>query len=71
MAYVKFSYFGYSAAFTTSASTVAARRQEANEIIISKFGESPAVPYASPGVPFPDFVLMQYWDEETKEWYTT
>ena len=69
MVYVKFSYFGYSVSFDTSADSVAARRAEANAIIISKFGESPKSAYAAPGLPFPDFVPMQYWDEEGQSWH--
>jgi len=64
---VKFDYFGYSAAFKTSATTVAERRAEANARIITKFGTSPTISYVEPGLPFPDYVPMQTWDDQLQE----
>jgi hypothetical protein len=67
MTYVQFSYFGYSCSFATSATTVAERRQQANERVIAKFGKTPRISYVEPGVPFPDFVPMLTWDAENQE----
>ena len=64
MVAVRFSYFGYSVSFETSAPTVALRRAEANAKIIAKFGENPALRYVEPGLPFPDYVPMLVWDNE-------
>jgi hypothetical protein len=55
------SYFGYSVEFATVAATIAERRAEANRLIIAKYGETPALSYVQPRLPFPDFVPVQTW----------
>lgn len=64
---VKFSYFGYSVNFATAAPTVAARRAEANALIVARYGAAPELSYVEHGLPFPDYVPMLTWDAERKE----
>jgi hypothetical protein len=68
--FVRFSYFGYSAEFMTPATSTAERRSQANEIVLAKFGQSPAIRYVEPGLPFPEYVPMHVWDEQDKAWYS-
>lgn len=65
---VRFSYFGYSVAFLTSADTIAERRAEANAKIIAAYGTAPAMAYVAPELPFPGYVPQQTWDNETQDW---
>lgn len=59
---VRVAYFGYSAEFTTSNNRNDAIRAEANQIVLTKFG-------SAPGLPFPAFVPVQRYDAEDGKFY--
>ena len=61
--------FGYSVEFTTQARSSTDRRAEANQLIIAKFGAVPKLSYVELGVPFPAYVPVEVYDEETRSFY--
>lgn len=68
---IRVAYFGYSVEFTTSENKPDAIRAEANRIVTAKYGD-PAerhLNYVEPGLPFPAYVPVQYWDTECGKFY--
>jgi hypothetical protein len=65
---VRFAYFGYQATFDAARyPTDHERRLQANRMVIDAYGSAPAMSYVQPGLPFPDYVPCQVWDNETQE----